>query len=176
MHPPTRVLLLALVSAVCSCHAQTTPAKLATSARLDLIPEPGVWALASAEVPSGTGTVERMNWIPEADRGRSYTVQFPITHLAWSECAFRFVPEGSGPVTLSLMGPWEEASPGVVYRQEVFWDALQVTGASMIGNSSQKWPARVWHNEPLRLKLDGTAKMPVTVLAKARAVVPPDYR
>jgi endoglucanase len=149
---------------------------MATSARLDLIAEPGVRALASVEIPSGSGTVERMNWVPEADRARSYTVQFPITHLAWSEFSFRFVPEGSGPVTLSLMGPWEEVSPGRVYRQQVFWDALQVTGAGLTGNSSQKWPARAWHDEPLRLKLNVTARVPVTVLGKSRAVVPPDYR
>jgi hypothetical protein len=99
MYPPSHVFLFALVSAVCSVAAQPTPAKLATSARLDLIAEPGVRALASAEIPIGTGAVERMNWVPEADRARSYTVQFPVT-----------------------------------------------------------------------------AKMPVTVLAKARAGVPPDYR
>src|SRR5436190_7558258 len=137
MHPLSQVFTFALVSAVCSSHAQTSPAKLATSARLDLIAEPGVRALANAEIPSGTGTVERMNWVPEADRARSYTVQFPVTHFAWSECTVRFVPDGNGPVTLSLMGPWEDASSGVVYRQEVLWDALQVSGASIIGNSSQ---------------------------------------
>src|SRR5437660_5389553 len=175
MRPPSKVFLLAFVSGVCSVHAQTTAAKLATSARLDLFAEPGAGVLASAEIPIGAGNVERMNWVPEADRVRSYTVHFPITHLAWRECAFRFVPEGSGPLTLSLLGPWEEASPGVIYRQDVLWDALQVTGARVIGNSSQKWPARVWHNEPLRLRLNVTAKMPVTVLAKARAVAPPDY-
>jgi endoglucanase len=175
MYPCTQVFFLALVSATCSGHAQTAPAKPATGARLDLMAEPAVRALASGEIPSGNGTVERMNWVPEAERARSYTVQFPITHLAWSECALRFAPEGSGSVTLSLTGPWEEASPGAVYREGVFWDAFQVTGASVIGNSSQEWPARVWHNEPLRLRLKVTAKIPVTVLAKARADVPPDH-
>jgi hypothetical protein len=176
MHPSTHVFLLAIVSAVCGSHAQTTPAKLSNSARIDLVAEPGVRALAGAEIQGGNGTVERMNWLSEADRARSYTVQFPITHLAWSECALRFVPEGSGSLTLSLMGPWEEASKGVLYREEVLWDALKVTGASVIGKSSQTWPARAWHNEPLRLKLTVTAKLPVTLLAKTRAVVPPDYR
>ena len=116
-----------------------------------------------------------MNWVPVADRTRTYTVHFPITHLAWRECRFRFLPESSGPLTLSLMGPWEEASQGVVYRQEVLWDSLKVTGASLAANSSQKWPAGVWHDEPLRLRLNVTAKTPVTVLAKARAVVPSEY-
>src|SRR5688572_13945499 len=105
MRPPTTVLLFMLVSAACGVHAQTTPAKLASSARLDLNAGPNVRALARAEIPNGTGSVERMNWVPEPDRPRSYTVQFPITHLGWSEFAVRFVPEGSGPITLSLMGP-----------------------------------------------------------------------
>jgi endoglucanase len=173
MFPSTQVFLLAFVSAVCSVQAQTNPVKLSASARLDLVAEPGVRALASGEIPSSSGAVERMNWVPEADRARSYTAQFPITHLAWSECALRFVPEGSGSLTLSLMGPWEEASQGVLYREEVLWDALRVSGASVA--SAQKWPARGWHNEPLRLSLNVAAKTPVTIFAKARAVVPPDY-
>src|SRR5437773_6215511 len=79
MRPPTKVFLLALVSGVCSVHAQTTPAKLATSARLDLFAEQGAGLLTSAEIPIGAGNVERMNWVPETDRVRSYTVHFPIT-------------------------------------------------------------------------------------------------
>src|SRR6185503_18723406 len=137
MHPSIHLFLLALVSAVCSSLAQTAPAKLSNSARIDLVAEPGVLGLAGAEIPGSNGTVERMNWLSEADRARSYTVQFPITHFAWSECALRFVPEGSGSLTLSLMGPWEEASQGVLYREEVLWDALRVSGASVA--SAQKW-------------------------------------
>src|SRR5207247_8565624 len=78
MHPPAKVFLLAFVSAVCTVHAQTTPAKLATSARLDLIAEPGVLALADAEIPSGTGAVGGMNRVPEAEPPRSYTVHYRL--------------------------------------------------------------------------------------------------
>ncbi len=33
------------------------------------------------------------------------------------------------------MGPWEEASPGILFRQEVLWDALETTGTTLANGS-----------------------------------------
>ncbi len=106
VHPLHKVSLLAFVVAVGTVQAQTTPTKLATSARLDLLADSEVRALASMEIARGTGTVEPMNWVSEAERPRAATAQFPINHLAWSECLLPFVPDRRRPMTLSLMSPW----------------------------------------------------------------------
>ena len=70
----------------------------------------------------------RKNWVPEAERSRGYTASFPVSHQGWRTMAIRFTPARAGTVTLSLMGPWEEASPGVLYRQEIIWDDIRVEG------------------------------------------------
>ncbi len=53
----------------------------------------------------------------ETEQPRGYTVNFPVTHLGWRSLAIEFTPARSGTVTLTLMGPWEEASKGVLYRR-----------------------------------------------------------
>jgi endoglucanase len=75
---------------------------------------------------SSGGSIARMNWVPEAEQLRGYTVDFPVSLLGWRTASIRFTPARSGTVTLSLMGPWEQASPGLLYRQEVLWDDRRV--------------------------------------------------
>jgi endoglucanase len=111
------------------------------------------------------------------------------------------VPLGEGDVTLTLMGPWEEASRGVLYRQEVLWDDLRVEGATLANGSFESvnsgWmsnggtilrqttevPAvsgahygKTWHNQTLFATLKVRAGEPVTILAHARAARPEGFR
>ena len=76
----------------------------------------------------GNGSIERKNWVSESEQPRGYTVNFPVTHLGWRALTVRFTPARNGTVTLTLMGPFEEASKGVVYRQEVLWDDVRARG------------------------------------------------
>ena len=87
--------------------------------------------IENGRVIEGNGSIERKNWVSEAEQPRGYTVNFPVTHLGWRALTVRFTPAGNGTVTLTLMGPFEEASKGVVYRQEVLWDDVRVEGAAL---------------------------------------------
>ena len=65
--------------------------------------------------------------MPESQQKGSYTVSFPVTRLGWREAEVRFTPRGSRTVTLTLMGPWEEASRGVVYRAECWGGTFRLS-------------------------------------------------
>jgi endoglucanase len=181
--------------------AQSEPVKLAGSARFDLSAGAGVRSLDDGQVISGNGSIQRPNWVAENQRSWAFTVNFPVSRLGWREITVRFTPSGSGDVTLTLMGPWEEASRGVVYRQEVFWDALNVEGAKLADRSFESRPsgwqsgggtivgqtgdvpavdgthyARTWHNQTLFASIQVTAGQPVTLSAHARSVRPEGFR
>ena len=114
---------VALVCAIipASARADGEPAKLASTARFDLSGDARVGSLEAGRVVAGSGTIMRMNWVPEAQQPRGYTVSLPVTHVGWHSLTVGFTPLNSGTVTLSLMWTtWEEASKGVVYRQEIF--------------------------------------------------------
>ena len=147
----------------------------------------------------------RMNWKPQAERSRGYTANFPASHRGWRTMIVRFTPARAGTVTLSLMGPWEEASKGVLYRQEILWDDIRVEGATLrdggfgsnpSANGSPGWSgggavvtrmpgvptvegthyARTWHNQFLHATMRVTGGRPVTIRLSARAVRPEDLR
>jgi endoglucanase len=128
-------------------------------------------------------------------------VNFPVTRLGWRKLAVRFVPSGSGEVTLTLMGPWQEAAHGAVVRQEVFWDELKIDGATMADGSFElpgsAWQngggrvvrqtsdvpavsgthyARTWHNQTLYTSIQAAAGRPVTLVVHSRAVRPDGFR
>jgi endoglucanase len=107
--------------------AQGQPVKIASQARLDLS-SPSV-NLEKGEILQGSGQIQRMNWLRGEAQDRGYTANFAVTRFGWNEIALRFLPSSNGPVELKLMGPWEEASPGNVFRQEILWDALELAGA-----------------------------------------------
>jgi endoglucanase len=199
-------ILLAINVLAASCVASDeNPSRLATSGRLDLAGDAATLSIDQGQILASTGGIERMNWVPQADRSRSYTVNFAATHTAWREFAVRFTPAGNGVVTLTLMGPWEEASKGVLYKEEVLWDALSVDGAEIEngsfelaadsaihgwlsngGNVELASPpvpavdgnhvARTWHNATLAAKLMVTANKPVTIRGYARAAVPVGFQ
>jgi endoglucanase len=175
--------------------------KLAGGARFDLLASPEVGSLTDGRLIAGNGSIERPNWIPERARTASFTVNFLITHLGWREFAAQFVPKGTGTVTLTLMGPWEEASRGTLYRQEVLWDDFKIEGAtiqdSSFESSGNAWRsgggaivsqspdvpavsgthyARTWHNQTLSTELRVSSGKAVTIRVHARAAVPEGYR
>jgi endoglucanase len=193
------VCALLLFSSV--ARGATEPAKLAGSGRFDLFASPSVLELGDGQVVSGIGSIHRPNWIPEKQQQLAYTVNFPVSRLGWRELGIRFTPAQSGEVTLSLMGPWEEATKGVVYRQEILWDALKVEGASLSNGSFESklegWNsgggvverqtpalpalggthyARTWHNQPLSTTLQVRGGKSVTILVHSRAAVPMGFR
>ncbi len=179
------------------------PVKLAGTARLDLWADEPVREIDGGRLLVGNGSLERMNWRPEAERPRGYTVNLSVTHRAWREFTIQFTPAADGHVTLMLMGAWEEASPGVLYRQEILWDALKTDGATLVNGSFEEgndgragWQsrggvveaaadsvtavdgrryARTWHNQTLSAILKVRGKVPVTLRLFARAVSPEGY-
>src|SRR5688572_16107840 len=193
-----KALLAALVLAigVPIAFSQTNPVRLATTARIDLT-SPNV-NLTNGQVVSGTGQIKRADWLSSSAQPRSYSAEFTINHLGWHEVGLRFVPTANGTVDCNLMGPWGATANGRVYKQEVLWDAVQVTGAELSNgsfeNTNEGWrsgavlerapaslPAvhgqhygRAWHNQPLRTTLEVTAGTPVVLRAQARAVLPPN--
>ena len=178
---------------------------MAATARFDLIGDTGTGSLENGRVVSGDGTVSRMNWVPAAEQPRGYTVSLPVTHIGWRSLAIEFTPTRSGTVTLTLMGPWEEAARGLIYREEVLWDEIKAEGAKLIGGGfelqsdrpSVPWQsgggtivrqtndapavagshyARSWHNQTLFTQVDVEGGHPVTISLFARAARPAGFR
>jgi endoglucanase len=190
-----------LASAPPSLMAAGEPVKMASSARFDLYSDsPGI-ALVGGHVAFGTATIRRMSWLPESVRSRGYTVSFPVSFTRWRPLAIQFTPDRAGTITLTLLGPWEEVSKGVPYRQEVFWDDVQAEGTALANGGFESplavspagWRsnggivvrqnsevpaveglqyARTWHKAPLLTTLKVEGGRPVTIRLHARAVRP----
>jgi hypothetical protein len=199
LHRP--LCLLATIAAIAPVAAAAEPVKLAESARFDITAHASVQSLDDPRVLGGGATIARMNWKPEAERPLSFTVSFPVTDRGWRTAAIRFTPARSGTITIALMGPWEEAAKGVLYRQEILWDDVRIEGAPR-GNSgfepqttrTAEWTwqgpgvvisqtpdvpavegthyARTWHNQPLSASIPVDRGRPVTIHLSARAVRP----
>jgi endoglucanase len=175
--------------------------KLAATARFDIVADVNARVLDDGKVVVGNGTMERRNWVAESEVPRGYTISFPVSHRGWQPLAVRFTPIHDGTVTVSLMGPWEQASPGVIYRQEVLWDDLSAEGTVLTDggfesrqrDSADGWQssggtvveqsadvaaaqgtryARTWHNQTLSTSFKVVSGKPVTIRLSARAVRP----
>jgi endoglucanase len=175
--------------------------KLASTARFDVVADAQVGVLDDGKVVAGNGKIARRNWVPESEKPGGYTVDFPITSLGWKPLAVRFTPVHDGTVTLSLMGPWEQVSPGLLYRQEILWDDLRADGAVLTDGGFESWQgdrtrgwqsgggsvveqsndvaalegtrfARTWHNQTLSTSFSVVGGRPVTIRVSARAVRP----
>ncbi len=178
--------------------ADDEPARLASTARFDVSADAQASRIENGRVIEGKGSIERKNWVSELEQPRGYTVNFPVTHLGWRSLAVRFLPAQSGTVTLRLMGPFEEASKGVAYRQEVFWDDVRAEGTALADGGFESRPgeltpgwqsgrgtvvaqtarapaaqgthyARTWHNQTLFTALNVVGGQPVTIHLSARA-------
>jgi hypothetical protein len=174
-------------------HAQTNLVQVATQARFDLIASYNVGALTNGYLLTSAGSVGRQTWIDPTNQPLSYTVSFNIAHFAWTEAAFKFAPASNGTVTLTLRGPWEMSPNGLIYRQEVLWDACSATNATisngsfevLSGGTPVGWTpaygdpavntgpvtpvdgtnyARVWHDGPWNYTFAVTGGLPVTLL------------
>jgi len=201
----TLVVSIACVLAPVWARADGEPVKLAGMARFDISADTNTGSLDAGQVVAGNGTVARMNWVPEAEQPRGYTASFPVTLIGWRSIAIRFTPARSGAVTLTLMGPYDEASKGVIYRQEILWDNLRAEGARLKGDTFETptgelgpgWQstggrvvrqaagvpaaegvryARTWHNGTLSTTIEVTAGRPVTISVNARPVRPAGLR
>ncbi len=205
MHPGRLAVLACLLAfSTGAIAAGDEPLRLARGARFDLTADDQAKAIEQGRVVLGDGSIERPNWLPPARQTSVYTVNFPISRIGWRPLAVSFTPTGSGIVTLSLMGPWEQASPGVLYRQDVLWDDVEAEGAKLADGGFESardadvpgWEsgggtvvvqtadapaasgaryAKTWHNGPLSTKLAVTAGTPVTIRLKARAAQPEGF-
>ncbi len=203
MRMATLALAILTVLATADARGQgVEPAKLAESARFDISAEPGVQALDHGRALSGGGTIGRMNWVPAAEQSRSYTVSFPVSYRGWRTAAVQFTPRHSGRVSITLMGPWESAGEGKIYRQEILWDDIRVEGTTLPDGGFEAAPAdrpswqgqgvvlaqtdeipavagthyaRTWHNRFLSTSFPVTGGRPVTIRLAARAVRPEGF-
>ena len=198
------MILTAAFASVASSAIAAEPVKLAESARFDISGDAAVQALEDGQALEGGATIARMNWVPEAERSRGYTVNFPITQRGWRTAAVQFTPARSGRITLTLMGPWEEAEKGVLYKQEVLWDGVAVIGGprgdggfeplrarstvwgwqgpGIIQAQTADEPAlggthytRTWHNQTLFATMTVTGGRPITIRLSARAARPAGF-
>ena len=53
-----------------------------------------------------------MNWVRTPSKPRGYTVTSRSHDIGWQSLAVGFTPARAGAVTLTLKGPWDEASKG----------------------------------------------------------------
>jgi endoglucanase len=198
-------LALVCVMFTGGAQAQNEPVRMAATARFDLTGHSGTGSLGNGRIVGGDGTIARMNWVPEADQPRGYTINFAVTHVGWRNLAIEFTPARSGTVTLTLMGPWQEASKGEVYREEILWDEIKAEGAKLAGGGFETpsgapalpWQsgggtivrqstnvpavagsgyAQTWHNQTVFTLIDVTGGHPVTIKLFARAVRPSGFR
>jgi endoglucanase len=198
------VVCIACVPAPALGRADGEPVKLAAMARFDISADENADTVDQGQVVAGNGIIARKNWVPQAEQARGYTVSFPVAVFAWRQIAIRFKPVRSGAVAVVLMGPFEEASQGVIFRQEVLWDDLRAEGAQLKGGGfesaagdadlgwhgagtvvrqSNDFPAvegafyaRTWHNATLSTMIEVTAGKPVTITVNARAARPDNFR
>ena len=110
--------------------ADGEPVKLAGAARFDLSADDQVGKIENGRVIEGNGSIERQELGRRIRAAAGLHGEFPGHPSGLASLTVRFTPATSGTVTLTLMGPFEEASKGVVYRQEVLWDDVRVEGAS----------------------------------------------
>ena len=195
---PRMVRLSAVILGIAACVVAVgaEPIKLAGTARFDLSADGPVGAIEEGRFLEGDGSVSRMNWLAAAEQLRGYTSSFPVTYRGWRKAAVQFTPAHAGTVRLTLMGPWEEASRGVLYRQEVLWDDIRVEGATLRdggfetvrGATAPAWQsgggtilaqtkgvpavegthyARTWHNQTLSTTIRVTGGRPVTIRIRA---------
>ena len=133
-----RTLLLLGLSAAPLAAAE--PIQLASEARLWLKVPPGTPPLTQVEVSAGSFSQADWEKDPEL-RSRQLDVHFPIRWWSWSEVAIRFTPAADGAVELILNGPWASAPGGGLIRQEILWDELSATGATLTNGGFEQTSA-----------------------------------
>ncbi len=105
-------LVSALVPAA-AYAAGSSRSEMAATARFDLSGDSRTAPLKTVACSRETVRSRRMNWVPSWNSHGDTRSACQVTHVAWRSLAVEFTPGRSGTVTLTLMGPWEEASKGV---------------------------------------------------------------
>ncbi len=121
------LLLLGLCAAPL---AAAEPIQQASEARLWLKVPPGSPPLEQVAVSAGGFSQADWEKDPELRR-RQLDVQFPIRWWSWASQTIRFTPAADGAVELILNGPWAKAPGDGLLRQEILWDDLSATGATL---------------------------------------------
>ncbi len=79
-----------------------------------------------------SGSIDAANWEKDpAVRQRLTDVTFPIRWWSWSGCSITFTPVEDETVEIALNGPWTGDKDGKPFRQEILWDGVQATGATI---------------------------------------------
>lgn len=176
MSPKRIRIILLLCLAALRGSAEDSPARQAAEARFDLYGTPSVASLDAGEPLEGLLSVSRPTWMKAADQARSYSLTFPVSPHDTNFVSFRFVPRASGRITLSLLGPYDRVQAGSdkVYKQEIVWDLIEATGASLVGESGAllQLPVTSWLRQRYDLGLNVTGGQAVVLRCAARAVSP----
>ncbi|GAA5482489.1 glycoside hydrolase family 5 protein [Haloferula sargassicola] len=171
--------------------AEEPPVKLAEQARLQLKMAEG------GQVIDNLALTVAGAWMDPGPPGETRDLTFPIDAWQWTAATLRFTPPASGKAELSFIGPWEEQSTGVVWRQEILWDDVEAEGSSVTNGSfsagiegwtspwapfppAADWPlagrevGASWLGRPLVQQLTVEGGKPVTLRFRARAAAPSD--
>ncbi|MCH7228367.1 glycoside hydrolase family 5 protein [Haloferula sp. A504] len=190
-------MVVALGISVMTVSAAELPVRIAEMARLHLTVPADQPPLKRVEVSPGSAS--EGSWLEDPEARRRLTdVSMPIDWWRWTEVCLSFVPAADGVVDLSLNGPWAEASPGVLWRQEVLWDDFEAKGAEFTNGdftngiagwnspwadypAEKEWPmngrglAASWHGRPLVQRLEVKGTQLVELKFRVRAAVPEGF-
>ena len=182
---------------VMAVSAADLPVRIAGDARLHLTVPADQPPLEAVEV--SLGSVSGGSWLQDRQaQVRLSDVSMPVEWWRWTTVRLSFVPAADGFVDLSLNGPWAEASPGVLWRQEVLWDDFVAKGAKLANGDFAKgiegwnspwaeypvkneWPpngrelAASWHGRPLVQRLAVKQGRRVELGFRTRAAVPEGF-
>ncbi len=129
---PRLLILLSLAAS-----AEDFVPRTASEARLFLRVPAEAPPLREVRVSRGQVSPGTFEQTPEK-RERLSDVRFPVSWWRWQEFTLRFTPAHDGLIELDLNGHWAEASPGVLARQEILWDALSAEGTELDGGGFEK--------------------------------------
>ena len=120
------LLLLALAgTALCE-----DVVRQASQARLWLRVGEGGAPLPDVQVSAGSASpLSSGKETPPKDQATD--VSFPIHWWSWSNITISFTPSQDESVEIILNGPWTGGKDGKPLRQEILWDSIQATGATI---------------------------------------------
>ncbi len=142
------ILFAVILVSILTSRAAEAQVVAAQHARLDLTAETGALALPRLIPPAGS--VTRMDWVPEVDRERTATIQFPVVDFAESLYRLRFHVTEDTTVQLDLLGPWESGRDGSLREATIEWRQVQAEGAELTGFQ----PGTAWHDRRISCQLE----------------------
>lgn len=173
------------------------PVRQAQEAWVELQAQDATNALHQLELLSPRGRLEWVTGLPAARTSPPLArLHLPVVPFGWTVFQVQWLPVQDGAVTLTLTASRELATNQLLWRQEVAFDDLRVTGTLLMnpsfeqytGNRPVAWEgggvvnagplppyheanyARVWAERPLRQLLHVRSNVPVTLRLAARAM------